>query len=152
MKAVISLLLMAICLAGFNTARGQLSKKRADSVRVIIHLDNKANNHAPVDSVFLILDRFNLTGAGVIKQVVYPVNNKIVLENVPEGKFYITVICLGIYKDHFSDVNYVYEKRKNNNEFNFRLKPAEPHDPNTVSIPAQKIDLSRLSIFYLRNR
>src|SRR6185436_16168413 len=85
---------------------GAQHKKRADSVRVIIELNNDLNQKAPVDSVIVIFDRYNLSGAGTIKNVYYPVNNKVVIENVPEGKFYITVICLGIYKDSFTEISY----------------------------------------------
>jgi len=119
---------------------GAQHKKRADSVRVIIELNNELNKKAPIDSVIVIFDRYNLTGAGTIKKVYYPVNNKVVIENVPEGKFYITVICLGIYKDSFTEISYVYENRRNKNSFNFRLKNAEAYDPDDVSIPAERID------------
>jgi hypothetical protein len=141
------IVLLLTSLFGFFKVEAQSHKKRADSVLVKITLDNSANKNAPVDSVLVILDRFDLSGAGIIKDVVYPVNNQILLHNVPEGKFYITLICLGIYKDNFSDISYVYEKRKNNNEFSFRLKPAEPFDPNDVRIPKEKVDFQKLSIF-----
>jgi len=125
---------------------GAQRKKRADSVRVTIELNNELNQKAPVDSVIIIFDRYNLSGAGTIKNVYYPVNNKVVIENVPEGKFYITVICLGIYKDSFTEISYVYEKRRNKNSFNFRLKNAEAYDPGDVFIPAEKIDPLNLII------
>jgi len=130
---------------------GAQHKKRADSVRVIIELNNDLNQKAPVDSVIVIFDRYNLSGAGTIKNVYYPVNNKVVIENVPEGKFYITVICLGIYKDSFTEISYVYEKRRNKNSFNFRLQNAEAYDPDDVSIPAEKIDPLNLLIHRKRS-
>ena len=130
---------------------GAQHKKRADSVRVIIELNNDLNQKAPVDSVIVIFDRYNLSGAGTIKNVYYPVNNKVVIENVPEGKFYITVICLGIYKDSFTEISYVYEKRRNKNSFNFRLQNAEAYDPSDVSIPAEKIDPLNLLIHRKRS-
>ena len=146
MKIICTLLLL-IGLSGLFPADAQ-HKKRADSVRVTIELNNKLNNKAPVDSVIVIFDRHNLTGAGTVRNVFYPVDNKLVIENVPEGKFYITVICLGIYKDSFTEVSYVYEKRKNKNVFNFRLKKsAEEFNPSLVSIPPEKIDPQNLAIF-----
>ena len=130
---------------------GAQHKKRADSVRVIIELNNELNQKAPVDSVIVIFDRYNLSGAGTIKNVYYPVNNKVVIENVPEGKFYITVICLGIYKDSFTEISYVYEKRRNKNSFNFRLKNAEAYNPDDVFIPVEKIDPLNLLIHRKRS-
>jgi hypothetical protein len=129
---------------------GAQHKKRADSVRVTIQFNNELNKKAPVDSVIVIFDRYNLSGAGTIKNVYYPVNNKVVIENVPEGKFYITVICLGIYKDSFTEISYVYEKRRNKNSFNFRLKNAEAYNPTDVAIPSEKID--PLNLLILRKR
>ena len=126
------------------------NKRRADSVRVTIELNNSLNNQAPVDSVIVIFDRYNLTGAGTVKKIFYPVKNRVIIENVPEGKFYITVICLGIYKDSFTEVSYVYEKRRNKNAFSFRLKEAEEFDPSAVFIPAEKINPPYFVI--LRNR
>ena len=148
MKLICTLLLWT-GLSGLFTAEAQ-NKKRADSVRVTIELNNALNKQAPVDSVIVIFDRYNLTGAGTVKNVFYPVNNRVVIENVPEGKFYITVICLGIYKDSFTEVSYVYEKRRNKNAFSFRLKEAEEFDPSAVSIPAEKIN--PLNLVILRNR
>ena len=121
-------------------------KKRADSVRVTIHLDNSVNNNNPVDSVLVIFDRYNLTQAGAIKKIFYPVNNIVVIENVPEGKFFIDIICLGIYQDNFSEVSYVYEKRKNKNRFQFRMGYAEAFNTSEVYIPAEKIDPKNLSV------
>lgn len=142
---IIALMLMSQLVHSNSFA--QINKKRADTVLVTITLDNSANGNAPVDSVMVILDRFDLSGAGVIKDVMYPKNNRIELQQVPEGKFYITLICLGIYQDNFSEISYVYERRKNNNEFTFRLKPAEPYNPNDVRIPNEKVDFRKLSIF-----
>ncbi len=148
MKIICTLMLLT-GLSGLFPAGAQ-HKKRADSVRVVIELNNELNKKAPIDSVIVIFDRYNLTGAGTIKNVYYPVNNKVVIEKVPEGKFYITVICLGIYKDSFTEISYVYEKRRNKNSFNFRLKNAEAYDPADVSIPSEKID--PLNLLILRKR
>ncbi len=144
MKTIFTLLLL-IGLGGLMQADAQY-KKRADSVRVTIHLNNRVNRNNPVDSVYIIFDRYNLTEAGAIKNIYYPVNNKVVIDNVPAGKFYITVTCMGIYRDNFSEVSYVYEKRKNKNTFHFRLQPAEAFDASSISIPGEKIDPSKLIV------
>ena len=144
MKTIFTLFLL-IGLAGIFRSEAQ-HKRRADSVRVTIHLNNTVNNNSPVDSVLVIFDRYNLTGAGAIKKIFYPVNNKLIIENVPEGKFFIDIICLGIYHDNFSAVSFVYEKRKNKNRFQFRMKYAEAFNSSAVYIPAQRIDPTNLSV------
>jgi hypothetical protein len=121
-------------------------KKKPDSTNVTIRFDNSINNHAPVDSILVIFDRYNLTEAGAIKQVFYPVNNKVVIKDVPEGKFFINVICLGIYKDNFSEISYVYEKRKNKNTFSFRLQPSEVYNDTSIYIPKETIDPAKFLI------
>ncbi len=135
MKA--STLLLLISLVGIQNLSAQ--NKRADSVQVVIKLNNAANRHAPVDSAYIIFDRFDRSGAGVVKRLVYPEKNKIILDQIPEGKFFITVICLGIYKDTFTETSFIYEKRKNKNQFEFKLRKAEAYNPNEVYIPGEKI-------------
>lgn len=142
-------LLLLISLVGMQSVSAQ-NKKLADSVKVVITLNNAANKHAPVDSAYVIFDRFDRSGAGVVKRLVYPQKNKIILDQIPEGKFFITVICLGIYKDTFSETSFIYEKRKNKNQFEFRLKKTEAYNPNNVYIPAEKIIPPYFSI--LRSR
>ncbi|MBC7850684.1 MAG: hypothetical protein H7Y31_13165 [Chitinophagaceae bacterium] len=117
-----------------------------DSVRVTITLNNGRNSSAKVDSVLVIFDRYNGSGAGVVRRVFYPINNTITIENVPEGRFYINVICLGIYQDNFSDISYVYQKKKNRNRFSFRLERAEPFEADNVNLPSQKFDMRQLAI------
>ena len=121
--------------------------KRSDSVEVVIRLDNSINKNAPVDSVLVIFDRVNLTEAGAIRQIVYPVNNVITLKNAPEGRFYITVVCLGIYNDNFTEINYVYEGRKNQNRFRFRMSPAEAFRADGIKIPTERTNPLQFAIF-----
>ena len=63
-------------------------KRHKDSVSLTIHLNNKANDQAQVDSVYLIFDRYDLSGAGLVKKVYHPVNNTIRVEELPKGKYY----------------------------------------------------------------
>ncbi len=144
MKIAFTLLLL-IGLGGLTKAGAQ-HKKRADIVKVTIHLNNRVNGNNPVDSVFIIFDRYNLTEAGTIKNIYHPVNNRVEIENVPEGKFYITVICMGIYHDNFSEVSYVYKNRKNKNIIHFRLQPTEAFNASSINIPGEKIDPANLLV------
>jgi len=61
-------------------------KRHKDSVSLTIHLNNKANDQAQVDSVYLIFDRYDLSGAGLVKKVYHPVNNTIRVEELTKGK------------------------------------------------------------------
>lgn len=126
------------------------ARKRKDSTTVTIQLNNFRNKNAAVDSVVVIFDKHNRTGAGTVRQLFVPVNNEIVIPNVPEGKYYIDIYCLGIYQQYFREISYVYNGRKNRNRFRFSLGPAEAFNRSTVYIPKENIDPARLSIFRAR--
>lgn len=122
--------------------------KKPDSARVIIRLNNDLNQNKAIDSVKIIFDKSDGTGAGFIKKIFFPVNNIIIIDSVPPGKYRMTIICPGIYQQQFSEETYVYKHRKNNNSFRFRLQPAEAFESNMVLMPAEKINCLRLSIFH----
>ena len=140
--------ILPLCLVIGLPVSAQSQKTRRDSTTVTIQLNNSHNKNAPVDSVIVIFDKHNLTGAGTIKQLFYPVNNEVIIPNVPEGKYYIDILCLGIYHQSFSEISYVYEKKRNKNKFRFHLKPAEEFNRATVYIPKEKIDPLKLTILH----
>ena len=79
-------------------------KADRDSTAIIITLNNNSNHNKPVDSVYIILDRYDRTGAGIVKQVFYPINNKISF-SIPKGKYYVDIFCLGLHdKEHFGKI------------------------------------------------
>jgi hypothetical protein len=120
-------------------------KRSRDSVSVTIHLNNRANSQAQVDSVYLIFDRWDLTGAGLVKKIYYPEKNTIKLERVPKGRYYIEVICLGTYPGRFNKE--IMAHPRGSTRFTFRLKRQEYYSVGAVTIPHQKVDFSNLSIY-----
>lgn len=118
-------------------------KKHTDSVDVTINFKKRFSKNAPVDSVFIFFDRYNHTGAGIIKQVYYPKDGKILIPQVPPGKYYIGLFCLGTHWEYFSEVTYVNKRRSNKIRFN--LSRSEIFVPGTY-IAQVRSDLSRLSI------
>lgn len=116
-------------------------KPLSDSVDVTILLKNKKIN---VDSVYVIFDRYDLTGAGVVKKVFYPSDNRIVIENVPKGKYYVDVYCIGIDHQNISRVSRVGKRRSN--KLSVPFKTFEPHIPGTAVIPPSSFNLSNLAI------
>ena len=144
---ILSLFLLAMLYA---KSAPQSSLK--DSATIIIRLDNFSNNNEPIDSIYLIFDRFDLTGAGVIKQVCHPVNNAIEL-TVPKGKYFINIICLGVYKDkHFDAI--VNARSSKRNELLLKVDPTSFFIPGLVSFPEEKIDFGNLSVtsYSFRNK
>ena len=118
-------------------------KRSRDSVSITIHLNNRANAQAQVDSVYLIFDRWDLTGAGLVKKVYYPERNTIKLEKLPKGRYYIEIFCLGSYPGHF---NREVIHPRGSSRFGFKLKRQEFYLVGSAYIPPQKVDFSNLSV------
>jgi len=119
-------------------------KRSRDSVSITIHLNNRANAQAQVDSVYLIFDRWDLTGAGLVKKVYYPEKNTIKLEKLPKGRYYIEIFCLGNYPGHFNREVMIHPRASS--RFGFKLKRQEFYLVGTAYIPTQKVDFSNLSV------
>jgi hypothetical protein len=146
MKAVIVLtLLVSLLTAG--TANAQ-RKRLPDSVNVLIRLHPRTPSNPGVDSVLVIFDRFDHTGAGIVKNVYYPTNNQFTIPRVPEGKYYITIYCLGFYTDKFTDLMFISKRHSNN--LKYRLKGAEEFVPNTF-LPDMEIDFTNLAITNIKS-
>jgi hypothetical protein len=141
MKPIYALILWMMCLS--STEVWAQKKKHTDSVDVTINFTKRFARNAPVDSVFIFFDRYNHTGAGIIKQVYYPKDNRIVIPDVPPGKYYIGLFCLGTHWEYFSEVTYVNNRR--NNKIRFNLKRSEIYVPGTY-IAQVRSDLNRLYI------
>lgn len=140
MKTICTLSLI-LCLLG---STGTLAQPKGDSATVTIQLNSVFNKKIDIDSVFVIFDRHDLSGAGVIKQVFYPVDNKVVIDNVPKGKYYVEVYSLGVYEQSFNEITTV-SKRKSN-KLRFRFNASEEYVPGAAVIPSEKSDLSHLNV------
>jgi hypothetical protein len=141
MKPIYTIVLLTMLLSSTEVCAQK--KKHTDSVDVTINLRKRFAKNAPVDSVFVFFDRYNHTGAGIIKQVYYPKNNKITIPSVPPGKYYIGMFCLGTHWQYFSEVTFVNKRRSNN--IRFRLNRSELFIPGSY-IAQVSSDLNRLSI------
>ena len=141
MKPIYAIVLLTMLLS--STGVFAQKKKHPDLVDVTINLRKRFSKDAPVDSVFVFFDRYNHTGAGIIKKVYYPKDNKILIPDVPPGKYYIGMFCLGTHWQYFSEVTFV-NKRRNNN-IRFRLNRSELFIPGSY-IAQVSSDLNRLSI------
>src|SRR5882762_9776141 len=75
-----------------------------DSTTVVFKLDNPSHHNLNIDSVFLIFDKYDHSGAGVVMQIFYPVDN-IIRVTVPKGKYYVNIVCIGTYSNkHFDRI------------------------------------------------
>ena len=141
MKAVLFLLILFLFI-GSVTATAQ-KRRSPDSIDVVIRLNENFISNAPVDSVFVFFDRYDHTGAGVIKQVCYPKNNKIFIPQVPEGRYFIAVYCLGAHFQYFSDITFI--NRRHSSKLEFDLKHSQEFTPGMYT-SGYDIDFSKLSV------
>jgi hypothetical protein len=87
--------------------------------------------------VLVILDKFDHSGAGVVRKVFYPdAENQVVIEDLPAGKYYAEVYVLGLYKKHFSTIIYT-EKSIKKNKVHLRLDYKDVYTPGNAGIPAE---------------
>lgn len=146
MKAVYVLTLLMMLL-GAEAATAQ-RKRLPDSVNVLIRLHPRNPNNPRVDSVLVIFDRFDHTGAGIVKKIYYPTNNQFTITSVPEGRYYISIYCLGFYRDTFNDLMFVNKRHSNN--LRYKLGPLEEFIPGTF-IPPIEIDFTNLAITNIKS-
>ncbi len=120
---------------------------KSDSGTVIITLQNASDRKSRIDSIYLIFDRYDKRGAGVIKQVFYPINNQVEV-TVPKGRYYVNIYCLGIYnKAGFDRILTAKANRKH--KIFLRLQASALFTPGMVEIPLEKWDPSHLAILKL---
>ncbi|WP_205512544.1 hypothetical protein [Longitalea arenae] len=146
MKTVI-VLTMLVSLLTVKTANAQ-RKRLPDSVNVLIRLHPRNPSSPRVDSVLVIFDRFDHTGAGIVRNIYYPTNNQFTIPRVPEGKYYITIYCLGFYTDKFNDLMFI--SKRHSNQLRYKLKGTDEYVPGTY-LPDMEIDFTNLAITNIKS-
>ncbi|THU39929.1 hypothetical protein FAM09_08525 [Niastella caeni] len=146
MKAVCVLTLL-IMLFTAESATAQ-RKRLPDSVNVLIRLQSRNLKNPRVDSVLVIFDRYDHTGAGIVKSIYYPTDNQFTIPDVPEGRYYISIYCLGFYRDVFNDLMFINKRHSNN--LRYKLKRSEEFVPGTF-LPTIEIDFSNLAITNIKS-
>lgn len=116
-----------------------------DSGTVTIMLQNAADKLSKIDSVYVIFDRYDLRGAGVVKKVCYPdLENKIQVV-LPKGKYYLNIYCLGIYNKAGFD-RIVSAKPNKNKKIFLRLQQSALFQLGLARLPLDHFDPAHLAI------
>jgi len=97
------------------------------------------------DSVLIIFDRYNHTGAGIIYQV-YSADKDhcIKIPSIPAGKYYVTIQCLGMHRDRLEKLVRIKSKKKEKIRIN--LEDAEAFSKDKVVIPAYHPNFANLAV------
>lgn len=97
------------------------------------------------DSALVIFDRFDHTGAGVVYQMfAADSTNGISIENVPAGKYYVTVQFRGVHRDRMEML--VTVKAQKNGKVHIKLDDAEVFSKDKVKIPTYNPSFSDMAI------
>ena len=87
------------------------------------------------DSILIIFDRYDHTGAGVVYKVFAPDSEHgITVPAIAAGKYYVTVQCLGLHRDRLEKVVTIRAQR--NEMIHIQLTPSEAFSKSDVVIPA----------------
>lgn len=144
------LALANVSLANEGDKPAKKNAKVSASHSFTIQLDNSANKVKTVDSAFVIFDKYDRTAAGFIQQVVYTdENSNLILENIPEGKYFVEIYTAGLHKQHFSKVITITKSNnsKKANKLTITLDHADIYVPGAVAIPAENVK----SFSYVKN-
>lgn len=114
-----------------------LVQHKKKTINYTINLDNATNQNRTVDSVLVVLDKFNLSGAGIVTKVFYPgPDNKIIIEGLEAGRYYADIYVLGTYQKHFSSVLHVRSATAKKGT-TLRLEFRDFYTPGKADIPPE---------------
>ncbi|MFI5194804.1 MAG: hypothetical protein ACHQD7_12120 [Chitinophagales bacterium] len=119
---------------------------KTDSGTVIITLQNASDRQSRIDSIYLIFDRYDKRGAGIIRHVYCPKDNQVEIK-VPRGRYYVNIYCLGIYnRAGFDRIITARPNRKL--KILLKLQASSLFTPGMVEIPREKWDPAHLAIMH----
>jgi hypothetical protein len=97
------------------------------------------------DSVLVIFDRYDRTGAGIVFKVFKAdLDNGITVPEVPAGKYFVTVQCLGLHRDRMEKK--VVVKCNKNHTVNLALEDTQEFSKDKVVIPAYRFDVAHMTV------
>ena len=153
MKQIYLYLACLLLTLAVHAEKGPRTKNAAKALTQEGSVQFKFNNLTPADahkdSVLIIFDRFNHTGAGVIYKVFAADNNgNITIEGVPAGKYYVTIRGLGLHRDRTETI--ITVKAQKNHQQSINLEDVEEFTKDAVIIPSSRTDLASLSIVNMK--
>jgi hypothetical protein len=113
------------------------------TVRLQFNTIKTADDHQ--DSVLVIFDRYDHTGAGVVFQV-YTTDSEhgITIPTIPAGKYFVTIQCHGLHSDRMEML--VTVKSQKNEKVKIKLEDSEVFSKENVKIPTYSPSFSDLTI------
>lgn len=127
-----------------TAASAATEKKLVKAGTVRFQFRNTGNSDRP-DSVLIIFDKYNRTGAGVVYQVfATDSTNGVTIPAIPAGKYYVTIQCKGLHRDRVEKL--VTIKAEKHGKVRIELEASEAFSKNDVVIPAYHPGFSDMAI------
>jgi hypothetical protein len=119
--------------------------KNANEGGIQFQFNTTAPSDQRKDSVLIIFDRYNHTGAGIIYKV-YSADKDhcITIPSVPAGKYYVTIQCLGLHRDRLEKLVRIKSKKKE--KITIDLKDSEEFSKEKVVIPVYHPNFANLAV------
>jgi CRISPR/Cas system-associated protein Csm6 len=145
MKTLLAILFFLAAEGHARAGREKSANKNNESGLMRICFSNHITSSAHTDSVLVIFDKYNHTGAGVIKKIYYPgTDHSINVTGVSLGRYYVTIQYLGMHKECIQKVTRI--KSGESTVLKIRLQDCEEYSKEAVKIPVERIDVTRLSV------
>lgn len=153
MKQIYLYLVCLLCTVAAHAEKSPRAKAKKLAAVAVGTVQFKLSNSVPDalhrDSVLIIFDRCDHTGAGVIYQVFYgDKDNNITIPVVPAGKYYVTIQCLGMHHDRLEKT--VNIKSNKNENVKIALQDSEEFSKDKVVIPAYTPNFSDLAVLKMK--
>lgn len=113
------------------------------------NLSIKCNNHQQsavhYDSAFVIIDKYDGSGAGIVKGFFYlDATHHIVIPGLKKGKYLVIIRFAGFHHQQFEQV--IHITRKKTVTVNLHLGDWEEFSKENVYIPPQKLNAAKLLV------
>ncbi|HTQ64336.1 MAG TPA: hypothetical protein VMI12_06035 [Puia sp.] len=132
-----------------NTANTLVSSAKAKEGSAQFRFRTKSFNQANKDSVLVIYDRFDRSGAGIIHKIYYPSSDHTIsINGIPAGKYFVTIQCLGMHRDHIEKVMTI--KSNKCETISVRMQDSDEYSKENVVIPVEYTDFSRLKVVSMK--
>ncbi len=132
-----------ICAANGDTS---FATQQDGSTQLTIY--NHSANYKK-DSILVIYDRCDHSGAGVILKVYHPLkNHTVTISDIPAGKYFVTIQWLGIHHDRMEKI--VKIKKGKCEVIPVRLGESQEFSKGQVRIPSERLDWANLKVFTMK--
>jgi hypothetical protein len=113
-----------------------------------LNISNHSANYKK-DSILVICDRYDRSGAGVVLKVYHPhKDHTVMIDDIPAGKYFVTIQWLGIHHDRMEKI--VKIKKGKCEVIPVILGDSQEYSKSKVFIPSEVPDFSKLKIISMK--